>query len=340
MKRFRPIAVFLLCVIISTLLLSLLLPTRQQVEKTILINAPVAAVYDYLVKLENFHDWSVWGKGDSSVRYSYTGTEGTVGAASDWKGDPFISGEGSIRIRSLEPGRSIAHDFTFSTPKRAKGSSEIRLEDRGGQTLVTWHFEMPTPRPWNIFNLFYNMDKEMGKDFEQGLIALKEINEKKAGYTPARTYEVMTMDFPATRFAMIRQVVKWNDLNAFYGQHIRLLQDASVRKQVSPGTPSALYFIWDEKNQQTDMAAALPVPAGSSLQDPIIRMEDVPASKALYVDYYGHYNNLQEAHLSLDKYMAEKKLVQKTPVIEQYILGPGNEKDTSKWLTKIVYLVD
>lgn len=340
MQRYRPVAVFLLCVIISTLLLSFLLPTRQQVEKTVIINAPASTVYDYLLKLENFHAWSVWGKGDSAVRYSYTGTDGTIGATSAWKGDPFLSGEGNISIVSLDPGHGISHAFTFSTPKKAKGNSDIRLEDRNGQTLVTWHFEMPTPRPWNIFNLFYNMDKEMGKDFEQGLIALKEINEKNAGYVPGRSYEVMTMDFPATRFAMIRQEVKWADINAFYAQHIRLLQDASARKQISPGTPSALYFVWDEKNQQTDMAAALPVPAGTSLQDPIIRMEDVPASKALYVNYYGAYNKLQEAHHSLDKYIAEKKLAPRTPVIEQYIHGPGNEKDTGRWLTKIVYLID
>lgn len=340
MKRARPIGLFLLCVILSTLLLSFLLPTRQQVDKSITIHAPAASVYAYLVKLENFHAWSVWGKEDSSVHYSYTGTDGTVGAGSSWKGDPFLSGEGNISITALEPGRSLSHAFTFSTPKKARGSSQIQLEDRNGQTLVTWHFEMPTPRPWNIFNLFYNMDKEMGKDFEKGLITLKEINEKLAGHTAAGSYEVMTMDFPATRFAIIRQQVKWKDISAFYKEHIRVLQDASIRRQVSPGTASALYYEWDEKSQQTDMAAALPVPAGASLQDPIIRMEDVPASKALYVNYHGSYDRIQEAHTRIDKYMAEKKLTQRAPVIEQYIHGPGNEKDTGKWLTKIVYLVD
>ena len=36
---------------------------------------------------------------------------------------------------------------------------------------------MATPRPWNIFNLFYSLDKQMGKDFEDGLTALKNIIE-------------------------------------------------------------------------------------------------------------------------------------------------------------------
>jgi effector-binding domain-containing protein len=38
--------------------------------------------------------------------------------------------------------------------------------------------------------------------------------------------------------------------------------------------------------------------------------------------------------------MTEKNLKQKTPIIEQYISGPANEKDTAKWLTKIVFLVE
>jgi hypothetical protein len=36
---------------------------------------------------------------------------------------------------------------------------------------------MATPRPWNIFNLLYSLDEEMGKDFDDGLSALKVLIE-------------------------------------------------------------------------------------------------------------------------------------------------------------------
>ena len=46
------------------------------------------------------------------------------------------------------------------------------------------------------------------------------------------------------------------------------------------------------------------------------------------------------AHAAIAKYIAEKKLKVKNPVIEEYVGDPGVEKDPSKLLTKIYYLID
>ena len=340
MKSAKPFLIFLVFVILAGAILSAVLPASQQLEKTITINAPASVVYAQLASLERFNAWSVWSRGDSSAIYTLQGTDGTPGASSHWKGAPEISGEGSITITALQPNESVSHTLQFTSPRKAKALSSFRLSENQGLTTVTWHFEMKTARPWNIFNLFYSMDKEMGKDFEKGLLALKEIAEANSGNAPQQSYAVMTMDFPATRFAMIRQQVKWADISSYFSPHLAILQQEASRNTISAGSPTGLYFVWDEKNQQTDMAAAVPVPAGTTLSDPLIRMEDIPASKAIYVTYTGGYEKIEAAHNSLDKYLAEKKWTAKSPVIEQYISGPANEKDTAKWLTKIVYLVD
>jgi effector-binding domain-containing protein len=180
----------------------------------------------------------------------------------------------------------------------------------------------------------------MGRDFEKGLAALKQLTEISAGKAPAELYEVQPMDFPATTFAIIRQVVKWSDIPAFYAQHLPILYDETAKNNIQAGGAAGLYFVWDEKNQQADMAVGVPVQAGTKLPHPIIRIADVDASKAVYVNYSGGYDKLGDAHGSLDRYLAENKLTQKQPVIEQYIYGPANEKDTAKWLTKILYLVE
>jgi effector-binding domain-containing protein len=49
---------------------------------------------------------------------------------------------------------------------------------------------------------------------------------------------------------------------------------------------------------------------------------------------------LQDAYNSIQQYLSDNKLKAKTPSIEQYIVGPANEKDTAKWITKIVFLVE
>jgi len=70
----------------------------------------------------------------------------------------------------------------FTRPRKGKAHSSFSLvETERNNTKVTWTFNLDTPRPWNIFNLFYSLDKEMGKDFETGLATLKLLIESSAG---------------------------------------------------------------------------------------------------------------------------------------------------------------
>ncbi len=181
MKYFRVFGGLLIFIILVTAGLSFMLPTSQKVERTIVINAPAAAIYNQLIKLENFNKFSVWSQEDSSVVYTLTGTDGTVGAASSWKGSPVISGEGKIEIIALEPNKKVVHHLSFTRPKKGKAESAFNLvETNPATTTVTWTFHMATPRPWNIFNLLYSLDEQIGKDFEDGLSALKTLIESSS----------------------------------------------------------------------------------------------------------------------------------------------------------------
>ncbi|HMU45658.1 MAG TPA: GyrI-like domain-containing protein [Chitinophagaceae bacterium] len=339
MKFLKLIGVFLILFFAIAIILSLILPVHQTIEKNTVINAPASEVYDQLVKLKNFNNWSVWNNHDSSIKITYGGIDGTIGATTSWSGDPAISGDGKIEIAELEPNKKIVQDVQFISPKKGKAVSIFLLDDKNGITTITWKFKMFTPRPWNIFNLFYSMDKQMGKDFEDGLSALKRSAQKDTAAT-VDAYKPVQLNFPATTFAAIRQVVKFSDIGSFYGKHLPVLYEETNRLQISAGTPSGLYYSWDEKNQQTDMATALPVPSRTSIDNAIINIISIPASKAVVANYYGSYDHIKDAYNSLDKYFKENDLKRKMPVIEQYVSGPQSEKDTSKWLTKIVYLVD
>ncbi|MBL7722141.1 MAG: SRPBCC family protein [Chitinophagaceae bacterium] len=340
MKTMRLLFFFILAVIVITAALSFLLPTSQKIERSEIINAPAKIIYQYLVKLENFNKFSVWSQQDSAAIYTINGTDGTVGAYSSWTGSPEISGEGKIEITALEQDRKVEHKLHFTQPKEGNASSVFTLNENNGLTTITWSFEMATPRPWNIFNLFYSMDKQMGKDFEQGLATLKSSVEQLAGTTGNNNYEVLTMDFPSTTFALIRQQVKWSDIHSFQTQHLPIIRNEAMKANASPGTASGLFYNWDEKNQLTDMAAALPVKKGAGLNNTIIKTEYLPAGKAVYVNYYGSYEKAANTFSSIQAYLDKHKLKQKFPVIQQYITGPASEKDTAKWLTKIVFLVE
>lgn len=340
MKTVRLLLFFLLSVVLVTAALSFLLPTSQKAERSRAINAPASVIYRELVKLENFTKFSVWAQQDSSAKYTLTGNDGTVGAVSSWSGSPEISGDGKIEITALEENKKVEHSIHFTKPKEGNARSTFLLNENNGITTVTWNFNLSTPRPWNIFNLFYSLDKQMGEDFEKGLEALKITIENAYGTSGTKQYEVLTMDFPSTTFATIRQQVKWSDIGPFYSQHLPIIYDAALKADASPGTPSGLFYSWDEKKQLTDMAAALPVKTGIQFGNSIIKTENIPASKAVYVNYYGAYEKASNAFESINSYIQKNKLKQKYPVIQQYITDPVTEKDTAKWLTKIVFLIE
>lgn len=181
MKFTKLLLFFLLAIIATTAILSFMLPTSQKLERSIVINAPADVIYNQIVKLEKFNKFSVWSQQDSSAIYTINGTDGTVGATISWKGSPEISGEGKIEIIALEPNRKVVHQLHFLYPKKGKAESVFNLaETNKAMTTVTWTFRMATPRPRNIFNLLYSLDKEKGKEFDEGLKTLKIMVEPAA----------------------------------------------------------------------------------------------------------------------------------------------------------------
>lgn len=339
MKVLKTVGILLLIVLAIATILSIVMPTNQRIERSILIDAKAPVVYDYLSRLSNFNKWSVWNQNDSSLKNTITGTDGTLGAVNTWVGDPSLSGEGKMTITSLEINQEIEHHITFLKPHEMQADSEFDLEEINGQTKVTWVFELATPRPWNIFNLFSNMGKRMGKDFENGLLNLKsQIEKTTVASASMRTYEVMPFNFPATSYLSYRQHVSAPDLGGFFATHFPRLYVEAVRLNATPGSPSCLFYDWD--NNSGDVAAGIPVVPGTKTDSDSIQVIDLPGSKAVYVDYLGAYDRTADAYKSIDRYLEGNRLKKRTPVIEQYITDPSMEKDTAKWLTRIIFLVE
>lgn len=178
MKLLKNLFLFLFFVVISAFVLSLFAPTQQKVEKSILINAKPTEVYRQMMLLQNFNNWSVWGKADSTIKYTTEGQDGVVGTKVSWQGSPLIAGKGEIVLTELQQDKLIMHDVNLIEPQPLNAKSKFEINPVGNQTEVKWTFVVPSKRPLNIFNIFYNLEKEKGADFAAGLTALKLMVEK------------------------------------------------------------------------------------------------------------------------------------------------------------------
>jgi effector-binding domain-containing protein len=175
----------------------------------------------------------------------------------------------------------------------------------------------------------------MSKEFSRGLDMLKGHAEKNAP-TIEKALEIKTMDLPARYYIGIRETVKMEDITKVFTKNLPAIFNAVTAKGLEvAGMPSGLYYTWDEATSTTDLFSAAPLKAKASIDG--FETVELPASKALVIDFYGSYDDISAAHEAMDTYLKEKGLIQVPPAIEEYVTDPGTEPDPSKWLTQVIY---
>lgn len=155
-------------------------PTDFRVERETTINKPASDIYAYAKLLKNQNDWGPWHKKEPTMYQEFRGTDGEVGFVSYWKGTKEEVGEGEQEIKALTPDKRIDTELRFKQPLETRSDAYMILEPAGtNQTKVKWGFTGSMPRPLNMIMLVMDMDKEVGKDFAEGLGNLKTIMESR-----------------------------------------------------------------------------------------------------------------------------------------------------------------
>lgn len=116
-------------------------------------------------------------KKDPNLTQTFEGTDGEIGFISKWKGNKDV-GEGEQEIIAINENESIDSELRFFKPWKSQSIGHLLVDEVDNEhTLVTWGFSGRNPFPFNIFMLFYNFEKAVGKDFEDGLESLKKVLE-------------------------------------------------------------------------------------------------------------------------------------------------------------------
>lgn len=168
----------LLALILLIVVLMLIAPKKYEVSRSIVVNKPLAEVYNYLKYIKNQDSWSPWHERDPNMKKEYTGTDGEIGFVSAWDSDHKHVGAGEQEITGLKENEEIASQLRFLKPFKSVSDAYLRVSEENDGTKVTWGFYGDHKMPMNIMMLFMNMDKAVGKDFEQGLDKLKRVLEK------------------------------------------------------------------------------------------------------------------------------------------------------------------
>ncbi len=146
------------------------------VQRSTTINAPAATVHEHLNDFHKWVNWSPWEGLDPALQRTYGGPEAGVGTTYAWSGTRKV-GQGRMEITESTPQR-VALDLQFIKPFKANNKTVFALSPAGEGTAVTWTMTGPKTLVTKIMGIFMSMDKIVGKDFDKGLAALKQVSEK------------------------------------------------------------------------------------------------------------------------------------------------------------------
>ncbi len=153
-------------------------PSAFRIERSLVIAAPASALYALINDLHAWSTWSPWEKMDPAMQKSFSGPDAGVGAKYHWVGPK--SGEGEMTIiESVKPSK-IEIDLRFIKPIAANNRTTFTVEPEGEGTRVTWVMEGNNGFVAKAFGVFMNMDAMVGKDFANGLAALRDAATKPA----------------------------------------------------------------------------------------------------------------------------------------------------------------
>jgi uncharacterized protein YndB with AHSA1/START domain len=177
-KTIALIVVGLLAVLIAVvLILALTKPDTFRVERTTSIKAPPEKIFPLLNDFQSWSAWSPYEKKDPAMKRTFSGPPSGKGAIYEWDGDKSV-GQGRMEIMRSTPPSNVTLDLDFVKPFEAHNTVVFTLAPQGDSTTVTWAMQGPANFISKVMQVFINMDKMVGTDFEAGLANLKALAGK------------------------------------------------------------------------------------------------------------------------------------------------------------------
>lgn len=153
-------------------------PDTFRVERSTSINAPPEKIFPLINDLNRWGAWSPFEKKDPAMKRTLSGAPNGKGAVYAWEGNKEI-GKGRMEITESDPPSRVTMKLDFVEPFEAHNVVDFTLARQGDSTIVTWAIHGPSPFISKVIGIFCNMDKMIGKDFENGLASLKSAAEKE-----------------------------------------------------------------------------------------------------------------------------------------------------------------
>ncbi len=170
-------AAVLVVAIVVILIIAALKPGSFSVKRSLAIKAAPEKIFPLINDFHSWNTWSPWEKLDPAMQRTFSGAQSGSGTVYAWQGNGKV-GAGRMEISESVPSSRIVIKLDFIKPFEGHNVTTFTLQPQGELTNVSWVMEGPAPFISKVMQVFCNMDKVIGKDFETGLQNLKSTSEK------------------------------------------------------------------------------------------------------------------------------------------------------------------
>src|SRR6266566_2010189 len=162
------IAVILAIALAVVLILAAIKPNSFSVQRATSIKAPADEIFPLI---NDFHQWGTWSpyeNKDPAMKRTFSGAASGHGAVYAWDGNNNV-GSGRMEILDASAPSKIVIKLDFFKPFEGHNTAEFTMLPQGDATTLTWRMHGPAPFMSRLMQVFMNLDRMIGKDFEVGL---------------------------------------------------------------------------------------------------------------------------------------------------------------------------
>ena len=146
------------------------------VQRSIVIEEPAESIFSMVSDFNTWQSWSPWLSQEPECPVEIMGVPGNSGHRQSWSGKKI--GSGHIELTRAVSGQSLEYDLFFIKPWKSQSKASFLFSQEDQSTRVIWSMEGTLP----IFLFFMKkkMSAMIGKDYERGLVMLKEQLESQS----------------------------------------------------------------------------------------------------------------------------------------------------------------
>lgn len=143
-------------------------PSSFTIQRTATLKASPDVAFALVNDFHHWSEWSPWDKLDPNQKRTFEGSAAGSGAIYGWSGNDQV-GEGRMTIEESKANELVRIKLEFLKPFQATNSTTFAFSPAAEGVSVTWKMEGQNGFMAKAMSLFMDMDKMIGKDFENGL---------------------------------------------------------------------------------------------------------------------------------------------------------------------------